>query len=289
MFYKYYNIHTVKVCLFTKLSPCQFYTFQKTRKQNNEQQIIPKTLIRSAIGTYFLKVLGNPEKKSWKGVDGVISLLLKVWKLPEYSRRFVERILEQCSLCATKNITYRGLTKANLREKGRCPSIQQGSVEEGIIADWMEAGLGFRFTTAMVNQNLMESGKTPVSLSAIYEHFDRMNPTLTKISKCCQSNNNNKAWVNARFRQCKQFSIMFGKIKKSDLKSEYNTLPIPPHYDPELLPQVSPDQVVWFDETHIQQEGGRVTRIGVLIRFPRNENGAFCPQSDTMTSMYAHK
>jgi hypothetical protein len=74
---------------------------------------------------------------------------------------------------------------------------------------------------------------------------------------------------------------MFGKIKKSDLKSEYNYLPIPPYYDPELLPQVSPDQVVWFDETHIQQEGGRVSRTGVLIRFPRNENGAFSPQLDT--------
>ena len=38
MFYKYYNIHTVKVCLFTKLSPCQFYTLQKTSKQHEPIQ-----------------------------------------------------------------------------------------------------------------------------------------------------------------------------------------------------------------------------------------------------------
>ena len=219
-----------------------------------------------------------------KGIDGIISSLLKVWKLPNYSRRFVERILEQCSLCAAKNLTYRGLTKANLREKERCPSIQGGSIEEGVIVDWMKAGLGFRFTTAMVNRHLIESDNTPVSLSVIYEHFDKMNPTLPRISKCCQSNNNSKTWVTARFRQCKQLSIMFGKITKSDLDKECNTLPIPSYYDPELLPQVSPDQVVWFDETYIQQERGRV-----LIRFPRDANGAFFPQSDTNPEPMYHK
>ena len=46
----------------TNLSPCHFCIIQKTSNKNNEQQLIPKTLLRSAIGTYFLKVLGNPEK-----------------------------------------------------------------------------------------------------------------------------------------------------------------------------------------------------------------------------------
>ena len=46
---------------------------------------------------------------------------------------------------------YHSQTLANERLKGRTPLIKRGSVDEGIIADWMEAGLGFGYTAKMVN------------------------------------------------------------------------------------------------------------------------------------------
>lgn len=172
------------------------------------------------------------------------------------------------------------MTKAHIRLKGRPQTIEAGSIEEGIIAEWMEAGLGFKFTTSMVNQYRIEVGTTPVTISAVYHHFDRMKPVISKITKCCQSNNNSEGWVTARYKQCKQFSIIFGKITKDEIEHEYLNKTVPKYYDHNYLPRIYPDQVVWFDETHIQQEGGRVSRTGVSIRFPRDANGAFSPQSD---------
>ena len=60
-------------------------------------------------------------------------------------------------------VSYHGLTKRN-QCGGRPQIIQQGSVEEGIIAEWMEADLGFRFTTLMVNQHRIDEGNYPIGI-----------------------------------------------------------------------------------------------------------------------------
>ena len=52
----------------------------------------------------------------------------------------------------------------------------------------MEAGLGFRYTTKMVNQHQKDEGKQIVGRSAVMNHFDRMGPLVTTITKCCQGN-----------------------------------------------------------------------------------------------------
>ena len=40
--------------------------------------------------------------------------------------------------------------------------IEVGSPEEVIIADWMEANLGFRNTTIMINRHRMDEGRVHV-------------------------------------------------------------------------------------------------------------------------------
>ena len=52
-------------------------------------------------------------------------------------------------------VSYHGLTKRN-QCGGRPQIIQPGSIEEEIIAEWMESSLGFRFTTLMVNQHRID-------------------------------------------------------------------------------------------------------------------------------------
>ena len=65
-----------------------------------------------------------------------------------------------------------------------------------------------------------------------------------------------------------------------ELEKEYGTDTIPLHYHPDHLPKITREQLVWFDETHIQQEGGVVSRSGIQIRFPRDATGAFSTKSD---------
>ena len=76
---------------------------------------------------------------------------------------------------------------------------------------------------------------------------------------------------------------MFGRLTLPTLSAEYHPHPIPNHVDPDNPPpppRISVDQVIWFDKTHIQQEGDRVSRSGVQIHFPQDTNGAFFPLLD---------
>ena len=91
-----------------------------------------------------------------------------------------------------KGEKYRGLDRRR-NNKGQPKMILEGSSDEGIIADWMEANLGFRMTTIMVNQHRVEEGRFPVGRNAVMNAFDRMNPILSKIQKRCQGDTNNEA------------------------------------------------------------------------------------------------
>ena len=93
--------------------------------------------------------------------------------------------------------------------KGRPPVIEEGSLEEHLIADWMEDNMGFRNTTILINNYRVEEGKIPVSRSAVMNAFDRMDPKINTIKKVCQGDTNNQAWVLARKRQKKQLLITY--------------------------------------------------------------------------------
>ena len=67
---------------------------------------------------------------------------------------------------------------------GRPNMIEAGSPEEFIIADWMEANLGFRNTTIMVNQHRIDEGRVPVGRNTVMNAFNRMDPLVTPIKKC---------------------------------------------------------------------------------------------------------
>ena len=71
--------------------------------------------------------------------------------------------------------------------------------------------------------------------------------------------------------------IMFQRIDLPTLEAEYSPDPIPNKLYLHKLPNTSTNQVVFFDETHIQQDGGRVSRDGVQIRLPRDANGGILP------------
>eukprot|EP00566_Odontella_aurita_P029817 CAMPEP_0113575494 /NCGR_PEP_ID=MMETSP0015_2-20120614/27731_1 /TAXON_ID=2838 /ORGANISM="Odontella" /LENGTH=72 /DNA_ID=CAMNT_0000478743 /DNA_START=234 /DNA_END=449 /DNA_ORIENTATION=+ /assembly_acc=CAM_ASM_000160 len=51
---------------------------------------------------------------------------------------------------------------------GRRPKIEDGFVDQQIIADWLNQGLGLRLTQLMVNTHRAEQGEELVTLSAVH-------------------------------------------------------------------------------------------------------------------------
>ena len=52
--------------------------------------------------------------------------------------------------------------------------------------------------------------------------------------------------------------------------------PIPASFYLKYLPTISKTQLVFWDETHIRQEGGLPSRTGYCIRFLIDHNGKLC-------------
>ena len=69
-----------------------------------------------------------------------------------------------------------------------------------------------------------------------------------------QGRTHHEGWRDARRNQTKQFLVMLGEITKEDLNKEYPD-GIPCAFDTDHLPTLSRNQVVFYDETHIEQEG----------------------------------
>ena len=118
-------------------------------------------------------------------------------------------ILEEVHKCIQTKKEYKGFAN---RQWGRHSIIIPGSKEDDIIANWMEQGLVFRWTTMMVNHHRCEEGKTIVGRNAVMFHFRNMNPVITKVQKRSQGNENHERWQLARFNQTKQMNIMLGYI-----------------------------------------------------------------------------
>ena len=88
----------------------------------------------------------------------------------------------------------------------------------------------------------------------------------------------------ARHNQTQQCMIMLGRITKKDLLDRCHTFPLPPWFDPDVLPTIDNHQLVWFDEMHIKQEGGSRMFNHMQIRFRRDAEGKYDPTSEHIAS-----
>ena len=84
-----------------------------------------------------------------------------------------------------KNKSYDG-RDVRRENTGRPVEIEVGSVDEALLADWMEDNLGFRQTTIFLNQHRTDEGRQPVGRSAVMAAFDRMNPKIDRVAKVVQ-------------------------------------------------------------------------------------------------------
>ena len=166
------------------------------------------SVVRNLAISYMWKnELGSPGPSYWGGKHGTISVLCTRFRIPKKKKRQVKRVLEECLRCSLSGDVFDGRPRTRT---GRPPLIDPWSEDEEIITDWIEQGLGFRYTTLMVNEHRTDLGRLHVSRSAVVYAFRWMAPVITNISKRMQGNTNNTAWLLARHNQTKQYMIMLG-------------------------------------------------------------------------------
>ena len=71
----------------------------------------------------------------------------------------------------SKNSNREYIRRSCHYQYGQPSVIDRGSIEENIIADWMEQGMVFRNTTIMVNEYINDEGKVHIECSAARNAF----------------------------------------------------------------------------------------------------------------------
>ena len=124
---------------------------KKTIATELEQGGTPlSTSLRHAIYYYFIHRLDAPHEEHWSGKEGTISVIRHHLELPPHTRRKILRTLQHIMICIRAGLPFAGKLGTTT---GRHILITKGSIEEELIARWMEAHLGFRMTTMLVNEH----------------------------------------------------------------------------------------------------------------------------------------
>ena len=139
--------------------------------------VINDEMRRGAIALTFVEVFDAPPECEWEGRDGIISDLLRYHEMPDGSRDVVRRVLVDVVECHKARIQYN--PARNLGSGGHNKIITLGSIEEQMVADHMESGLGLTQTTVLINLHRRESELEEVGRSAVYSSHLR----LQKIQK----------------------------------------------------------------------------------------------------------
>jgi len=172
--------------------------------------------LRNAIYYIYVNTLDAPHEEHWSGKEGTIAIIRKKLGLPPHTRRLIRRTLDLIISNFKNGTVFDGIHES---AAGRPVSIKPGSVEETLIADWMEAHVGFRMTTLLVNEHRKEQGKERLSVSAVMSAFYRLQPKITVIEKV-QSGGNNQNWKDASYRVAKQMQIMLGKLSDDEIMTD---------------------------------------------------------------------
>ena len=109
--------------------------------------------------------------------------------------------------------------------------------------------------------------------SAVLLLVGKLKPKLVHTKKLKQgSMDPNDPWCRARYLQCKQLLVRFGRLQVPNP---------PPCFDPNHLGKLHLSQIVWWDETHRKCTiGGFSASRNFSFKFRRDENGKLCEQGE---------
>jgi len=145
--------------------------------------------LRYAIYYQFVFVLDCPYHEHWSHQGGTIAIIRKALDLRPNQRRVVRRTLEEIMRCLREGKEFDGHISNN-EKLGRKILILPGSIEEALIANWMDSHCGFRMTTYMVNEHRRQQDDVEVSRYAVMSAFYRLNPKVDVLSKVVSGGNN---------------------------------------------------------------------------------------------------
>ena len=107
----------------------------------------------NAVYYIYVATLDTPHEEHWSGKEGTIAIIRKKLGLSPHTRRLIHRTLELIIKTFKDGTIFNGKYAITA---GRPVSIKAASTEETLIADWMEAHVGFRMTTLLVNEQQRE-------------------------------------------------------------------------------------------------------------------------------------
>ena len=202
--------------------------------------------------------------ESWGGRHGIAVKIKKDMGLTRSQRNDFEPIFLHVIECARTGKEF----KANevMSHGGRSCKIPSDSIQAQIVADAIEMGLSTVRAWHLLNSHEIDEGREAVSLSAVMSLVSKLKPKLVHSKKRKQgSKDPNDLWCRARYLQCKQLLVRFGKLSIPDP---------PPCFDPRVIGTIELSQVVWWDETHRKCTiGGFSGSRTISYKFRRDENG----------------
>ena len=149
------------------------------------------------IGYYYHRTsLSSPCRSTWEGKNGTINHICDGFKVLKRKRRIVKRILNDILTQEYIKKPYDGRDMRR-RNQVRSSVIEPGSVDEGLLVDWMEDNDGFRQTTIFLNQHRTKEGRMHVGRSAVMNALDRMNSKINLVTTQVQGGSSD-AWAEAR-------------------------------------------------------------------------------------------
>ena len=106
----------------------------------------------------------------WFGQNRTVTTIARTLKLVRGSRSVIFNVLYDVNVCLKNGVEYTGLDKLQKEYIGR-RVLNSGSIEEQLIADWMEDGLGFCLTTMLLNVHQDKQCLPKVEKKAVYNTF----------------------------------------------------------------------------------------------------------------------
>ena len=233
--------------------------------------------MRALIYGYWLEALDMPTEEEWHGQGGTIAHIVKQFGISKGSKRVVKRVLVRASAAFAGGYLYDPVRECGTG--GDNVLIAQGSVEEQIVADAMEEGVGMTNTMYLVNEYRRHHNIMPhVGRSAVYTTVHRLHPLRTGIASGKQKGG--IEWAAARMDWVTQLLLRFQHIKLEDLPADKRDKDCFKNLElgdggADLL---STDQIVFWDETHKKLMIGGLAHAmgcgnGTEVRFKRNAAG----------------
>jgi len=139
---------------------------------NTTDKLLSNRSVRLAIAYVFIEKLDIPPPQTWTGCNGTIAIISRTLNIPKGSYDVIFNVLQNVTTCYRNGNEYKGDKDIEIDNVRETRKIKTGSIEEELIANWMEDGIGFQLTTMLLNEHLKDEGQPEVGTKSVYNVFN---------------------------------------------------------------------------------------------------------------------